>query len=156
VIKYNWNINKWVAMCLPFIWRKPNRIGVAIGLLGGIKVLWNDFNAFRGFVYLRVNYNSQQRCLAYLLNILFNTGTQITVKTISDTQSLYYGFGGDIPAGFNLIYGDAIPVRYGSNGQPKLQGEVIAPLSLTGREGEIRAWVDYVIFADKNYKIKFV
>lgn len=155
-MNYSWNITKWVKMYLPAMLRKPNRIGIAIALLAGIKWLYADFNTFRAFVYLRVKYTSQQRSLAYLLNKVFNTGTQIKVNTLSDVQVIYYGFGGDIPVGYELLYGDPDPMIYGSDGQPRLQGEIIAPASLVNKEGEIRAWVDYVVFADKNYKVKFI
>lgn len=156
MINYSLNISKWVKQYLPNILRKPNRIGILIGLVAPLKWFYDEFNSFREFVYLRIGYNSQQRSLAYLLNKVFETGTLIKVKTISDTTKTYYAFDGVVPVGFEQVYSDATPLIYASAGKPRLQGEIIAPATLITKEGEIRAWVNNVVFADKNYTVTFI
>lgn len=154
-MRYSWNIPKWVAMYLPYILRAPNRIGLAISLLSGIQFFYTQFNVFRAFVYLRIKYNSQQIVLAYLLNKVFES-TSIRVNTLSDASAVVYAFGDTIPLGYELQYSKISAPVYAADGAPRLQGEIIAPASLISKEGELKAWVDYVVFADKNYTIKFI
>lgn len=157
MINYIVNVNKLVKQWLSQTLSKPNRIALYIVLVAPLKWFFSDFDAFRAFVDLRLNYNSQQRSLAYLLNKVFETGTQIKVRTVSDTFSVNYLFGQPIvPTGGERVYLSTTNPFYLRSSGANLKGEIICPASLINREGEIRAWVDYVIFADKQYKVIFI
>jgi hypothetical protein len=166
-MNYIWNMTKWVTMQLPTLLRKPKRTAFIVSILAPIKrtdieggdtdkSLYAQFMAFREFVSLRVNYNSQQGSLVVLLNKLFDPALKrIRLNTINDTKEISYAFGDEVLPGFELIYANSTPPHYAVDGTAIYDGEILVPIELQGKEAEIRAWVSYHIFLDKNYKITY-
>lgn len=113
-----------------------------------------QFADFRQFVLLRTSYNSQQIKLKGLLNRLFDpTLKRIQVVTLSDVVRTSYMQGGDVAPGSEVVYFNT--GKYYSGGGVLLSGQINVPIELAAKEAEIKAWVDYYIFYDKNYTITY-
>jgi hypothetical protein len=151
------------------LYRMAKRKLILTALLSGIKrttvnttstpgdtdtSLYVQFAAFRDFVFIRTSYNSQQIKLKGLLNRLFDpTLKRIQVVTISDVIRTNYLQGGIIAPGTEIVYLNQ--GKYLSSGGVLLSGQINVPIELIHKEGEIKAWVDYYIFFDKNYSITY-